>query len=138
MLESPDQSFAGSHSFTYLFFSPRHFEQNKSLHLYKPDNYADLLQSVKLHLTPIKLMWQEQDNKLVRDFKFADFSEAFGFMTRVALIAEKMDHHPWWSNVYNKVRIELTTHDSGNTITDKDRKLADAIDQLLKSERVKE
>lgn len=83
-------------------------------------------------------MWQEQDNKLVRDFKFADFSEAFGFMTRVALIAEKMDHHPWWSNVYNKVRIELTTHDSGNTITDKDRKLADAIDQLLKSERVKE
>ncbi len=75
-------------------------------------------------------MWQEQDNKLVRDFKFADFSEAFGFMARVALLAEKMDHHPWWSNVYNKVRIELTTHDSGNTITDKDRKLADAIDQL--------
>jgi len=75
-------------------------------------------------------MWQEQDNKLVRDFEFADFSEAFAFMTRVALIAEKMDHHPWWSNVYNKVRIELTTHDAGNTVTDKDRKLASAIDQL--------
>ena len=76
-------------------------------------------------------MWQEQNNKLVRDFEFADFSEAFAFMTRVALIAEKMDHHPWWSNVYNKVRIELTTHDAGNTVTDKDRKLAGAIDKLL-------
>ena len=75
-------------------------------------------------------MWQEQDNKLVREFQFADFQEAFGFMTRVALIAEKMDHHPWWSNVYNKVRIELTTHDAGNTVTDKDRQLAKAIDQL--------
>ena len=75
-------------------------------------------------------MWQEQDNKLVRDFQFADFSEAFAFMTRVALAAEKMDHHPWWSNVYNKVRIELTTHDKGNTITDKDRKLAEAINKL--------
>ena len=78
-------------------------------------------------------MWQEQDNKLVRDFQFADFSEAFAFMTRVALAAEKMDHHPWWSNVYNKVRIELTTHDKGNTITDKDRKLAEAIDKLTVS-----
>jgi 4a-hydroxytetrahydrobiopterin dehydratase len=75
-------------------------------------------------------MWQEQDNKLVRDFQFADFSEAFAFMTRVALIAEKMDHHPWWSNVYNKVRIELTTHDAGNTVTDKDRTLAEKIDRL--------
>lgn len=75
-------------------------------------------------------MWQEQDNKLVRDFQFADFSEAFAFVTRVALAAEKMDHHPWWSNVYNKVRIELTTHDKGNTITDKDRKLAEAINKL--------
>ena len=76
-------------------------------------------------------MWQEQNNKLVRDFEFADFSEAFAFMTRVALIAEKMDHHPWWSNVYNKVCIELTTHDAGNTVTDKDRTLAGAIDKLI-------
>ncbi|TAE23429.1 MAG: pterin-4-alpha-carbinolamine dehydratase [Cytophagales bacterium] len=75
-------------------------------------------------------MWQETDNKLVRDFQFADFSEAFAFITRVAILAEKMDHHPWWSNVYNKVRIELTTHDAGNVVTDKDWKLAEAISQL--------
>ncbi len=75
-------------------------------------------------------MWQEEDNKLVRDFTFADFSAAFAFMTRVALLAEKMDHHPWWSNVYNRVRIELTTHDAGNLITAKDRTLAAAIDKL--------
>lgn len=81
-------------------------------------------------------MWQEQDNQLTRDFKFADFSEAFAFMTRVALIAEKMDHHPWWSNVYNRVTIKLTTHDAGNTVTDKDRTLAAAIDEILKSETV--
>lgn len=77
-----------------------------------------------------KTMWQETDNKLVRDFQFADFSEAFAFITRVAILAEKMDHHPWWSNVYNKVRIELTTHDAGNVVTDKDWKLAEAISQL--------
>ncbi|GAB2538039.1 4a-hydroxytetrahydrobiopterin dehydratase [Spirosoma aerophilum] len=76
-------------------------------------------------------MWQEQENQLTREFQFADFNEAFAFMTRVALIAEKMDHHPWWSNVYNRVSIKLSTHDSGNTITDKDRKLAGAIDKLV-------
>ncbi|GAA4420111.1 hypothetical protein GCM10023187_55060 [Nibrella viscosa] len=76
-------------------------------------------------------MWQEKDNKLTRAFTFADFSEAFAFMTRVALLAEKMNHHPWWSNVYNKVSIELNTHDAGNIVTDKDRKLAEAIDLLL-------
>jgi 4a-hydroxytetrahydrobiopterin dehydratase len=76
-------------------------------------------------------MWQETDNKLVRQFQFADFTEAFAFMTRVALIAEKMDHHPFWTNVYNKVTIELTTHDAGNTITQKDRKLAEAIDAVI-------
>lgn len=75
-------------------------------------------------------MWQEKDNQLTRDFQFADFSEAFAFMTRVALIAEKMDHHPWWSNVYNQVTIRLSTHDAGNTVTDKDRKLAAAIDKI--------
>ncbi|WP_262508213.1 4a-hydroxytetrahydrobiopterin dehydratase [Spirosoma fluviale] len=76
-------------------------------------------------------MWQEQDNQLTRNFQFADFSEAFAFMTRVALIAEKMDHHPWWSNVYNQVTIKLSTHDAGNTITEKDRTLAGAIDALV-------
>lgn len=76
-------------------------------------------------------MWQEQDNQLVREFTFADFPAAFAFMTRVALVAEKMDHHPWWSNVYNRVTIKLTTHDAGDTITDKDRTLARAIDTMV-------
>lgn len=76
-------------------------------------------------------MWQEQDNKLSRSFTFADFSEAFAFMIRVALIAEKMDHHPFWTNVYNKVTIELSTHDAGDTVTEKDHNLAAAIDKLL-------
>lgn len=75
-------------------------------------------------------MWQETDNKLTRQFTFADFSEAFAFMTRVALLAEKMDHHPFWTNVYNKVTIELNTHDAGDIVTDKDRKLAAAIDKI--------
>lgn len=76
-------------------------------------------------------MWTEENNELVKKFKFSDFSEAFGFMTRVAILAEKQNHHPWWSNVYNEVEIRLTTHDAGNTITDKDRELAAAIDELL-------
>jgi 4a-hydroxytetrahydrobiopterin dehydratase len=76
-------------------------------------------------------MWEETNQKLVRQFEFADFSEAFAFMTRVALLAEKMAHHPEWKNVYNKVTIELTTHDAGSTVTEKDRKLAAAIDKLL-------
>ena len=77
-------------------------------------------------------MWKEENNALSRSFRFANFVEAFGFMSRVALIAEKMDHHPQWSNVYNQVDITLCTHDAGNTVTDKDRALAQAIDQLLK------
>jgi len=75
--------------------------------------------------------WIEQDNRLKKTFKFKDFSEAFSFMTRVALVAEKMDHHPFWTNVYNTVSIELSTHDAGDVVTDKDRKLAQAIDELL-------
>lgn len=75
-------------------------------------------------------MWKEENNSLVKTFKFADFSEAFAFMTRVALEAEKMNHHPTWWNTWNTVTISLTTHDAGNTITDKDRKLAAAIDRL--------
>ena len=74
--------------------------------------------------------WTEQNNRLKKSFKFKDFSEAFAFMTRVAMVAEKMDHHPFWTNVYNTVSIELSTHDAGDVITDKDRKLAKAIDQL--------
>ena len=75
-------------------------------------------------------MWEEKDNKLVRTFEFNNFTAAFGFMTKVAIEAEKMDHHPNWSNVYNRVTIELTTHDAGNVVTDNDRKLAAIIDQL--------
>ena len=77
-------------------------------------------------------MWTEQDNTLYRKFVFADFSEAFAFMTRVALLAEQMNHHPRWSNVYHSVEIWLNTHDAGNVVTDKDRQLAAAIDRLMK------
>ena len=76
-------------------------------------------------------MWKEENNKLTRKFEFDDFVTAFGFMTQVAIIAEKMNHHPNWSNVYNEVTIELSTHDAGNIVTDKDRKLAEAIDKLV-------
>lgn len=76
-------------------------------------------------------MWQEKDNQLQRSFRFRDFSEAFAFMTRVALLAEKMDHHPYWINVYNSVEIRLSTHDAGDIITEKDHKLAEAIDKIV-------
>lgn len=78
-------------------------------------------------------MWKEEDNQLSQTFEFDDFSEAFAFMTRVAFLADKMDHHPEWSNVYNKVTIHLSTHDAGNKVTDKDRKLAAEIDKILAS-----
>lgn len=75
--------------------------------------------------------WVESGNKLRREFRFSDFSEAFAFMTRVALVAEKMDHHPEWSNVYNTVTIALNTHSAGGKVTAKDHALAAAIDALL-------
>ena len=75
-------------------------------------------------------MWKEENDKLIQTFEFKNFIEAFGFMTKVAIIAEKMSHHPEWKNIYNKVEITLTTHDKGNTITEKDRKLAKAIDGI--------
>lgn len=77
-------------------------------------------------------MWQEKENKLYRKFSFKDFNEAFAFMTRVALAAEKMDHHPLWTNVYNTVEIWLSTHDKGDIVTSKDRQLAEAIDAIVK------
>lgn len=76
-------------------------------------------------------MWTEAGNRLTRTFTFHDFSEAFAFMTRVALLAEKQSHHPAWSNTWNTVTINLSTHDAGDVVTDKDRKLAAAIDSLL-------
>ena len=76
-------------------------------------------------------MWEEKDNKLYKKIKFKNFSEAFGFMTRVALEAEKMDHHPLWTNVYNQVEIWLNTHDAGDIVTEKDRKLSKKIDAIV-------
>lgn len=73
-------------------------------------------------------MWKEENNSLYRKFTFQDFSEAFSFMTRVAIAAEKMDHHPKWTNTYNTVEIWLSTHDAGDIVTDKDKKLAKKID----------
>ena len=75
--------------------------------------------------------WVEQGGMLHREFRFAYFSEAFAFMTRVALLAEKRDHHPNWSNVYNRVVIDLSTHDAGDVVTDRDTQLADAINGLI-------
>lgn len=76
-------------------------------------------------------MWIEINNKLYRKFHFKDFSEAFSFMTRVALSAEKMDHHPEWKNTWNKVEIWLSTHDAGGVVTEKDHQLAKEIDAFL-------
>ena len=77
------------------------------------------------------MSWKQVDNRLTKTFKFKDFNEAFGFISRVALIAEQMNHHPTWSNTWNTVSFELSTHDAGDIVTDCDRKLADAIDRLI-------
>ena len=77
------------------------------------------------------MAWKEVDNRLTKTYKFKDFNEAFGFMTRVALIAEKMDHHPTWTNTWNTVSFELSTHDAGDKVTERDRKLAAAIDKII-------
>lgn len=76
--------------------------------------------------------WREDrgGETLCKDFKFKDFSEAFGFMTRAALLAEQMDHHPEWFNVYNRVEVTLTTHDAGG-ITQRDIKMAQFMDSLV-------
>jgi len=85
------------------------------------------------HLQIFKLlfMWKEENNKLYKKYTFKNFSEAFAFMTRVAIEAERMDHHPTWTNTWNAVEIWLNTHSAGNTVTDKDRELAKKIDSLL-------
>jgi 4a-hydroxytetrahydrobiopterin dehydratase len=75
-------------------------------------------------------VYDTDSGAIARDFKFRTFSEAFSFMTRVALLAEKADHHPEWRNVYNRVSIALTTHDVGG-LSDKDIELAAAIDKLI-------
>ncbi|MDA9783210.1 4a-hydroxytetrahydrobiopterin dehydratase [Vicingaceae bacterium] len=75
--------------------------------------------------------WEEQDNTLYQKFKFKNFIEAWAFMSKVALLAEKANHHPDWKNVYNTVEIWLTTHDKCNTITAKDRALAEKITAVV-------
>lgn len=76
------------------------------------------------------IMWIEKDNSLQATFKFKNFTEAFAFMTEVAFLAEKQNHHPDWSNVWNTVHFKLNTHDAGGVVTEKDRKLANGIDEL--------
>ena len=75
-------------------------------------------------------MWTEHDNALTRTFRFKDFQAAFSFMTDVAEEAEYQEHHPWWSNEYNVVSFRLRTHSAGYKVTEKDHKLAAAIDKL--------
>jgi 4a-hydroxytetrahydrobiopterin dehydratase len=75
-------------------------------------------------------MWKEEKNKLYKKFEFKDFKETFAFMTHVALIAEKMDHHPEWKNTYNVLEVWLSTHSAGDKVTDKDHELAKAIDKI--------
>lgn len=79
-------------------------------------------------------MWKEENNSLYRKFEFKNFSEAFGFMSRVALAAEKMDHHPKWTNVYNTVEVWLNTHDAGDVVTEKDQQLAKKIDSIFSAQ----
>ncbi|MER3408487.1 MAG: 4a-hydroxytetrahydrobiopterin dehydratase [Nitrososphaera sp.] len=78
--------------------------------------------------------WKIADGKLHRTFEFGDFAEAFAFMTRVAIEAEKLNHHPEWSNVYNRVTINLVTHDIGNEISNYDVMLAGKINEIYGDE----
>jgi 4a-hydroxytetrahydrobiopterin dehydratase len=76
--------------------------------------------------------WVEQNNSLYRKFEFANFAEAFAFMTEVARLAEEKDHHPDWSNSWNIVEINLCSHDKGRTVTERDHRLAESINAMLK------
>lgn len=77
--------------------------------------------------------WQEVDGALYKKFEFANFADAFAFMTKVAQLAEEQDHHPDWSNSWNVVEINLCSHDKGRTITERDHRLAAAINELQNS-----
>lgn len=72
-------------------------------------------------------MWKEENSALIYEKEFTDFNEAWGFLNRVALIAEQQGHHPTIENTFNKVKLTVTTHDAGNSLTDKDRAFADAV-----------
>lgn len=104
-----------------------------NIYKYSISNYITIKQ---LKNKKIKKMWTEENNELKKTFKFNNFVDAFGFMTKVALIAEKMNHHPNWTNVYNTVEISLSTHDEGNIITSKDRQMSKEIDALYSSNSI--
>ena len=74
--------------------------------------------------------WKEENNKLVASLTFKDFVQAFAFMTEVAVHAEKINHHPTWTNTYNKIDFQLSTHDAGDIVTQKDKDLASIIDKI--------
>jgi 4a-hydroxytetrahydrobiopterin dehydratase len=74
--------------------------------------------------------WKEENNALYKTFVFTDFSEAIAWMVKAGYVIEKLNHHPEWTNIYNRVEVKLTTHDAGNTVTDLDRKLADLLDAV--------
>ncbi len=74
--------------------------------------------------------WTETENALHKTFVFADFAAALAWMVKAGFVIEKLNHHPEWTNVYNRVSVKLTTHDAGNTVTAKDRELAEALDKL--------
>lgn len=76
-------------------------------------------------------MWEQKDNQLYRKFIFNNFIDAFAFMTKVAILAEKVNHHPTWINTWNTVEIRLSTHEAGNIVTEKDYDLAKEIDNLF-------
>jgi 4a-hydroxytetrahydrobiopterin dehydratase len=76
------------------------------------------------------MYWKEENNKLTAEFVFEDFSQAWAFMTEVAILAERKNHHPSWNNIWNRVTIELTTHDEGDIVTEKDRRMADGINKI--------
>ena len=76
------------------------------------------------------MSWKEENNKLVGSLTFKDFVQAFAFITEVAIHAEKMNHHPTWTNTYNKVDFQLSTHDAGDIVTQKDKDLANIIDKI--------
>jgi 4a-hydroxytetrahydrobiopterin dehydratase len=76
------------------------------------------------------MSWKEENNKLIASLSFKDFVQAFAFMTEVAIHAEKINHHPTWTNTYNKIDFQLSTHDAGDIVTQKDKDLANIIDKI--------
>jgi 4a-hydroxytetrahydrobiopterin dehydratase len=93
-------------------------------------NSDDISKQLELLNKSLEVKWTLEDSKLTKTFIFTNFIEAFGFMTRAALYAEKADHHPEWFNVYKSVKVQLTTHEAGG-ITEKDFDLAEKMEALL-------